>query len=129
MRTRLVREALQRAVALRNPPPGLVHHTDRGSQYASADYRSDLDRIAVVPSMSRKGNCRDNAVSESFFGTLEQELAGRDPNWGNVDAVDAAVVDYIVSFYNMTRRHKTLGQVSPAVFEARWAEAQRSAAA
>ena len=129
MRTSLVQEALQRAVALRNPPPGLVHHTDRGSQYASADYRADLDHIAAVPSMSRKGDCWDNAVAESFFGTLEQELAGRDPNWANVDAANAAVVDYIVGFYNPVRRHKTLGQVSPADFEARRAEAQLAAAA
>ena len=129
MRTSLVQEALQRAVALRNPPPGLVHHTDRGSQYASAAYRRDLQRIDAIPSMSRKGDCWDNAVSESFFGTLEQELAGRSPNWADAEAADAAVVDYIVSFYNQTRRHKTLGQVSPATFEAYWAESHTRAAA
>jgi putative transposase len=128
MRTSLVQEALRRAVALRTPPPGLIQHTDRGSQYASASYRKDLDTIGAIASMSRKGDCWDNAVAESFFGTLEQELAGRS-TWRTGVAAEAAVVDYIVTFYNRKRRHRTLGQVSPLVFEQRWAEAQFKAVA
>lgn len=128
MRTSLVQEALHRAIALRAPQPGLIQHTDRGSQYASASYREDLEAIGALTSMSRKGDCWDNAVAESFFGTLEQELAGR-ASWTTGTDADAAVVDYIVNFYNRTRRHSTLGQVSPLVFEQQWADAQLQAAA
>jgi putative transposase len=128
MRTELVQEALQRALTLRDPAPGLVHHTDRGSQYASAAYRQDLKRAGAVPSMSRKGDCWDNAVAESFFGTLEQELAGREPDWADTEAVRAAVVDYIAAFYNSERRHSKVEMQSPAAFERRWAAKQRKAA-
>lgn len=123
MRTSLIQEALRVAVALRSPPPGLIHHSDRGSQYASGRYRQELADIGAVASMSRKDDCWDNAVAESFFGTLEQELVGRS-SWSNVADADAAVVDYIVGFYNPTRRHRTLGQLSPMVFEKQWAQAQ-----
>jgi putative transposase len=77
MRTSLVSEALACAVALRQPGPGLVHHTDRGSQYGRAEYRAELAAAGAIASMSRKGDCWDNAVAESFFGTLEQELVRR----------------------------------------------------
>ena len=128
MRTSLVQKALRRAVVLRTPAPGLVQHTDRGSQYASSSYRSDLAAIGAIASMSRKGDCWDNAVAESFFGTLKQELASA-ATWPTVAAAATAVVDYIVSFYNRTRRHRTLGQVSPLVFEQQWAARQQRAAA
>ena len=128
MRTSLVQEALRRAIVTRNPEAGLIQHTDRGSQYASAAYRKDLESIGAVPSMSRKGDCWDNAVAESFFGTLKQELAGR-TSWATVGAAQDAVIDYIVQFYNRKRRHRPLGQVSPLVFEQRWADAQRRLAA
>lgn len=118
MRTSLVLEALNRAVTLRNPARGLVHHSDRGSQYASGDYRSRLESIGAVASMSRKGDCWDNAVAESFFGTLEQELAGRAPDWADAEDAKTAVVDYITTFYNRTRKHSTLSNVSPTQFEA-----------
>lgn len=120
MRTSLVLEALQRAVALREPDSGLVHHTDRGAQYASAEYRSALHAIRAVPSMSRKGDCWDNAVAESFFGTLEQELVRQSGEWSGLAEARAAVIDYIVPFYNHERRHSTLGQKSPVVFENHW---------
>jgi putative transposase len=129
MRTRLVLEALDRAVALRGPSAGLVHHIDRGSQYASAEYRSALDAIGAVPSMSRKGDCWDNAVAESFFGTLEQELVKQSREWSGLAEARAAVIDYIVPFYNHERRHSTLGQKSPVVFEHHWKAANQLAKA
>jgi transposase InsO family protein len=128
MRTSLVQEALDQAIALRAPQPGLIQHTDRGSQYASATYRTRLEAAGAIASMSRKGDCWDNAVAESFFGTLKQELAGQE-SWSTVASAKAAVVDYIVAFYNRTRRHKTIGQVSPLAFEQQWAASQLQAAA
>ena len=128
MRTELIQEALCRALTTRNPPAGLIHHSDRGSQYASAAYREDLENAHAVPSMSRKGDCWDNAVAESFFGTLEQELAGRDPNWTDTKAAQQGVIDYITTFYNSERRHSKVGQLSPAEFEARNTVVHRMAA-
>lgn len=119
MRTELVEEALAMAVATREPAPGLVHHTDRGVQYASAAYQEQLAKMGARPSMSRKGDCWDNAVAESFFGTLEQELVGQADLWNGVAAAREAVGDYIHAFYNAVRRHRTLGQRSPVAFEAR----------
>jgi transposase InsO family protein len=118
MRTELVEDALQMAVATRAPEPGLVHHTDRGVQYASGAYQGRLAQLGAQVSMSRKGDCWDNAVAESFFGTLEQELVGQSDRWEDADAVRTAVGDYIHCFYNAVRRHKTLGQRSPVEFEA-----------
>ena len=116
MQTGLCLEALRSAVATRGDVQGVLHHTDRGSQYASADYKAALAAGGFAQSMSRKGNCWDNAVAESFFGTLKQELVkGR--AWPNIDAARADVGDYIHRFYNQERRHSTLGQVSPVDFE------------
>jgi len=117
MRKELCLQALSSAVAVREPPRGLIHHTDRGSQYTSGAYREALDAAGAVASMSRKGDCWDNAVSESFFGTLEQELVGQSEVW--TDAIDAraAVSSYIHGFFNATRRHSTLGYRSPVNFE------------
>jgi len=117
MRKELCLQALSSAVAVRQPLPGLIHHTDRGSQYTSAAYQEALTDAGAVPSMSRKGDCWDNAVSESFFGTLEQELVGQSEDW--TDAADARsdVSSYIHGFYNATRRHSTLGYQSPVDFE------------
>jgi len=117
MRTELCLTALQQAVALRGPPRGLLHHTDRGSQYTSDAYQAALTALGATPSMSRKGNCWDNAVSESFFGTLEQELVGQVPLWRDLEAVQGAVSDYIYGFYNSQRRHSTLDYQSPNAFE------------
>ena len=108
---------LSSAEATRQPPPGLIHHTDRGSQYTSAAYQEALDSADAVASMSRKGNCWDNAVSESFFGTLEQELVGQSEMPADADAARTAVSSYIHGFYNGTRRHSTLGYQSPVDFE------------
>lgn len=123
MRTSLVQEALNMAVRLREPLPGLIHHSDRGVQYASRSYQAALTELAATPSMSRKGNCWDNAVAESFFGTLEQELVKR-KHWKDLVAARADVADYIHGFYNTERRHSTLDDVSPAAFEAAFAARQ-----
>jgi len=124
MRTELCLDALRMALVTREPVPGLIHHSDRGSQYAADDYQDALEAVDAVPSMSRKGNCWDNAVAESFFGTLEQELVGQLAElWENEFEARAAIGDYIAVFYNGWRRHSTLGQVSPVAFE----EAARTA--
>jgi len=119
MQTELCLQALARAVATRQPGAGLLHHSDRGSQYTSDDYQAALAGFGATLSMSRKGNCWDNAVAESFFGTLEQELVlQQEEVWDNEVAARIAVGDYIHGFYNQRRRHSTLGQLSPIEFEA-----------
>jgi len=119
MQTELCLQALRQAIATRQPGAGLLHHSDRGSQYTSDDYQEALGRIDARPSMSRKGNCWDNAVAESFFGTLEQELVLQQTEvWADELAARSAVGEYIHGFYNQRRRRSTLGQVSPVDFEA-----------
>ena len=93
-----------------------MHHTDRGCQYASADYRRVLEQHGVVQSMSRKGDCWDNAVAESFFATLKKELIHR-RSWPTREELRQEVFDYIEIFYNATRRHSTLGMRSPVQYE------------
>jgi transposase InsO family protein len=116
MHTELVLEALQRAIIQRRPAAGLVHHSDRGSQYASAAYRAALAKHGIVQSMSRKGNCWDNAVVESFFATLKEECIHRG-SWPTRARVRAAITEYIEQFYNCRRRHSTLDHVSPVDYE------------
>jgi transposase InsO family protein len=118
MRTSLVLGALKMALGRRLPRPGLLHHSDRGSQYASHDYREALDKHHIVCSMSRKGDCWDNAVVESFFGTLKTELIYRRP-WPTIATARAAIAEYIEVFYNRKRKHSYLGYVSPADYEKR----------
>ena len=103
---------------MRRPDPGLVHHSDRGSPYASDDYRDALKAGGLIPSMSRTGDCWDNAVAESFFATIKAELidAERFPTRA---AATAAIGDYIEMFYNPQRRHSHLGFLSPIEFELR----------
>jgi putative transposase len=112
----LARSALQMALAARQPGPGLLHHSDRGSQYASDDYRALLAEHRCVVSMSRKGDCWDNAVAESFFATLEFELI-LTHDWPTRDAARRALFRYIETWYNRERRHSTLDYVSPARYE------------
>jgi transposase InsO family protein len=114
--TALALAALRQALVLRAPAAGLIHHTDRGSPYASAAYQAVLTQHGIVPSMSRSGNCYDNAVAESFFSTLEHEL-GDEIDGKPAAAVEALVRGYIEDFYNAERRHSTLGGVSPVAFE------------
>lgn len=113
MRDELPLEALSMAVRTRRPAPGLIHHSDRGSQYASDDYLAELERHAMRPSMSRKGDCWDNAVVESFFATLKTELGS---TFADLAHATAAITEY-VHFYNYERMHSTLGYVSPVVAE------------
>jgi transposase InsO family protein len=121
--TELTLGALRRALVSRRPKAALLHHTDRGSQYASGAYRAELAAHGLVASMSRKGDCYDNAVAESFFSTLEFEL-GADAEWQTRDQAAAAVREYIDGFYNPVRRHSTIGGQSPIAFERRHAIAQ-----
>jgi transposase InsO family protein len=108
--------ALQMARDERRPAPGLIHHSDRGSQYASADYRAALAIDGIIASMSRRGNCYDNAVAESFFSTLEFELLMKHDWQTRADAA-RGIFRYIATWYNRKRRHSTLGFVSPAEYE------------
>jgi transposase InsO family protein len=109
-------DALERALRSRKPPTGLIHHSDRGSPYASDDYRAGLSRHGLVASMSRKGDCWDNAVAESFFATLKGEVLDHE-NYATRGAAAAAIGDYIDNFYNPIRRHSSIGYVSPIEFE------------
>jgi len=127
MRTELVLEALQMALGRRVPGDDLVHHSDRGSQYASIQYQMRLRRHGITCSMSRKGDCWDNAVVESFFGTLKTELVHR-YFWPTRRQAREAIADYIESFYNPHRRHSYLGQLSPAEYERRHAASTTQAA-
>jgi len=108
--------ALRMALERRRPAAGLVHHSDRGIQYASDAYQTALAASGVVPSMSRKGNCWDNAPAESFFSTLKTELVG-DRVFPSRAVARTEVFEYVEVFYNRTRRHSSLGYVSPAEFE------------
>lgn len=123
MRTDLVLNALRMALGNRLPDKDLVHHSDRGSQYASFRYQELLERQGITCSMSRRGDCYDNAVVESFFGTLKTELIYR-RSWPDRQAARSAIHDYIEVFYNRKRRHSTLGYRSPAEFEAHYYAAQ-----
>lgn len=111
----LVLAALEHALQRRQPPPGLLHHSDRGSQYASADYQALLAQAQMRSSMSRKGNCWDNAAMESFFATLKAELSVS--IFDSHAAARSAVFDYIERFYNRVRLHSTLGYRSPVAYE------------
>lgn len=117
MPVELVLSALQMAREARRPAPGLIFHTDRGAQYASDAFGGALARAGMLPSMSRKGDCFDNAVAESFFATLEFELIMQN-DWHTRDEARQAIFQYIEAWYNRRRRHSTLGYVSPAEYEA-----------
>ncbi len=116
MPTALVARAFERAVAAHRPTPGLLHHSDRGSQYASDAYRELLRRHGVVASMSRAGNCYDNARMESFWATLKTELIDGQVYASRVEA-KSAIFRYIEIFYNRVRLHSALGFNSPVDFE------------
>jgi len=112
----LVLNALDMALKGRQPPHGLLHHSDRGSQYASEDYQQLLGARGIQCSMSRKGNCWDNAVAESFFSSLKMELV-HEADFATHEQARAAIFEYIEVFYNRKRRHSSLGYVSPVDFE------------
>ena len=113
-------KALEMALKRRAPDAGLLHHSDQGCTYASEDYQAILDARGITCSMSRRGDCYDNAVMESFFSTVKSELADR---FASFSEAKMELFDYIEVFYNQRRRHSTLGQISPAAFERRGAAA------
>ena len=104
------------AIGQRAPAAGLIHHSDRGVQYASAEFRGVLKANGFVASMSRTGNCYDNAAKESFYHTLKTELVNHE-RYGTRDQARASVFNYIEAFYNRRRLHSTLGYLSPEGFE------------
>ena len=112
----LVSESLFRAVAGKRPAKGLLHHSDRGSQYCAHEYREILDQFGIKASMSRKGNCFDNAPMESFWGTLKSELVHHRRYRTRQEAIQE-ITEYIEIFYNRQRRQARLGYLSPAVYE------------
>lgn len=122
LETALTVSALRMACEARRPRPGLIHHSDRGSQYAAREYRDVLTAHGMLASMSRKGDCYDNAVAESFFSTLEFELIMQN-DWETKTDARQAIFRYIAVWYNRKRRHSTLGYVSPAEYEAQLQEA------
>lgn len=122
MEVELALSALRMAGEARRPAPGLIHHSDRGSQYASGEYRAELAAHGMVASMSGKGDCYDNAVAESFFSTLEFELLMQS-EWHTREDARRAIFRYIETWYNSRRRHSTLGYISPAAYEAQLREA------
>lgn len=116
--TTLTLTALHSAVRYRRPPRGLVHHSDRGANYTAAPYRRALATHGIVASMSRVGDCWDNAVAESFFSTLKHELVGLERH-ATREVANELIRDYIETFYNPQRRHSHVGYVSPIEFELR----------
>jgi putative transposase len=112
----LVKDALLMAIETRNPQPGLIHHTDQGIQYTSRDYQAILSAYDMIPSMSRRGNCHDNAVAESFFSHLKNELIYH-RDFADRDEARSAIFDYIEVFYNRQRLHQTLGYKTPIEYE------------
>jgi transposase InsO family protein len=122
----LVLDALESALGHRCPEAGLIHHSDRGSQYASADFQQALEAAEITCSMSRRGDCYDNAVVESFFGTLKQELVNRH-RFTTRESARQAVFEYVEVWYNRQRRHSSLGYISPVEFERRALQSSTSA--
>jgi putative transposase len=117
MKTDLVSDALNMAIARRQPPDGLLHHSDRGVQYAGDDYMHLLQSHKMRVSMSGKGNCWDNACAESFWSTLKSELVNHQ-NYATREEARQSIFEYIEVFYNRQRLHSSLGYVSPETFEA-----------
>jgi putative transposase len=112
----LVIDAMQMAITARKPPPGLLHHSDRGSQYASAEYQSLLTQTKIIASMSRRGNCYDNAPMESFWGTMKRERIFH-RHYATRAEAKSDIFEYIEVFYNRYRRHSALGFKSPVSYE------------
>jgi putative transposase len=116
LRTELVVDALEMAVWRRKPKAGLVHHSDRGTQYTALSFGNKLEEAGIVPSMGRAGSALDNAISESFVATLKVELLHR-RRFPSKGAARTAIFEYLESFYNRRRRHSALGYRSPADYE------------
>ncbi|WP_249941880.1 integrase core domain-containing protein, partial [Escherichia coli] len=112
-------KALFMALRSQRPPAGLIHHSDRGSQYCAYDYRVIQEQFGLKTSMSRKGNCYDNAPMESFWGTLKNESLSH-YRFNNRDEAISVIREYIEIFYNRQRRHSRLGNISPAAFREKY---------
>ncbi len=115
-RTELVLDALNMAIHNRRPAAGLVHHSDRGSQYTSVEFGGGLKEAELLPSMESVADAYDNALAESFVSTLKRELLHRH-SWSSREGVRAGIFEYIECFYNPRRRHSSLGQMSPVAYE------------
>jgi transposase InsO family protein len=126
MTQELTGQALFRAVQQKRPTPGLIHHSDRGSQYCAHEYRKLIDQFRMKASMSRRGNCYDNAPMESLWGSLKNELVHHCRYATRAEA-EASIREYIEIFYNRQRRHSRLGNISPAVFAQKFAIQQAAA--
>lgn len=122
----LVRQALKRAIAYRRPAPGCVCHSDQGSQYCSTAYQMDLVQAQLRASMSRRGNCWDNAPTESLWASLKQELI-RDRVYATREQATQEITEYFELFYNRQRRHSSLGNLPPAIYAQRLLRPRRSA--
>jgi len=122
----LVMQSLFRAVAAKRPAKGLIHHSDRGSQYCCPAYRKMLEQFGMIASMSRKGNCYDNAPMESFWGTLKQELVHHRRYSTRQEAIQE-ITEYIEVFYNRQRRQARLGYLSPVAYEQKFYAGQLAA--
>jgi putative transposase len=120
MTAQLVMDALTMALWRRGRPKELMHHSDQGSQYSSEDFQRMLAHHGIACSMSRKGDCWDNAAMESFFASLKKEHVYTKPRYRTRDEARADIFEYIEGFYNSQRRHSKLGQISPAEFEQRF---------
>ena len=116
LRTELPLAALRMAISAQRPGPGLIHHSDRGAQYASEDYRKVMQSAGFQASMSRNGDCYDNAPMESFFHTLKTELVHHRHYATRAEAI-RDIFAYIEGFYNRTRRHSAIGYISPIEME------------
>lgn len=126
MTTDLVRRTLVAAVWAKRPGPGLIPHSDRGSQYYDLDYQEQLHQFGMPASMSRRGNCYDNAPIESFWGTFKNELVHQRRYETRAQAWQY-LAEYIEVFYNRQRRHSRLGNLSPTAFAQQWARQQPAA--
>jgi putative transposase len=118
MRSELVLDALEMAVSRRRPAPGLIHHSDQGSRYVSLAFGQAARDAGIARSIGSRGDCYDNAVAESLFATLKKELVHR-RSWPTRRELASEVFEYVEAFYNRTRRHSTLGYLSPADYENR----------
>jgi putative transposase len=116
MRTELVTDALQMALAQRRPDPGLIWHSDQGSQFVSLAFGQQARAAGIAQSMGSRGDCYDNSVAESFFATLKKELVDR-RSWPEKAELRTEIFDFIEIFYNRRRRHSTLGMLSPVDYE------------
>ena len=126
MTVELTQTALQRAVRYRRPQPGCIHHSDQGSQYCALSYQRMIRELQMISSMSRRGNCFDNAPVESFWGFLKQELVHHRRFRTRLEA-QAAIQEYIEVFYNRMRRHSALGNIAPAIFAEKYYSQRRAA--